>query len=149
MREEAAVLGCHRTGHQIACFLGSTQAGIDFIEAAAELGVEKISRKIAIFEAAIEDQTMPGFPTDRIIRPTHSCGAHNVVYDVHQRGSGGLKSRKLLQRRILPLFSKVLNFRVKRILAWKMLIKEGLGDACGFGEFAGSCIGKALSSKER
>jgi hypothetical protein len=129
--------------------LGSRQASFDFIVAAIEVISEEVTGKITIFEAAINDQAMPGFPANRIIWPAQSDCPHNVINDVNQRRSGGFEAGEPFQGRVAALLAEILDLRVKGIFAGKMLIEECLGNARGLSKLAGGSIGKALSSEQR
>ena len=92
MGKQASVLSSNGTCHQIASSLGCGQTTIDFVQAAIEMIIKQIARKIAVFEATVEDQTMARLPTDWIIRPSKSNASHDIVGNVNQSRSRWLQS---------------------------------------------------------
>src|SRR4051812_18550433 len=84
MSKKAAILSEDRTLNHVSGSTGCSEAIIDLIQATGEMGSEQIPRKSAIFEATIDDETMAGFPTNRVIRPSKSDRAHNVINDVNE-----------------------------------------------------------------
>ena len=131
--EKAAILSLDRANYDIAGVFGCFDASVDLFEAAIKVGAEDISRKIAIFEAAIKDQPVPRFPADGVIGLTKRHAAHNVINDVDESGSGRFEGGKLFEGWITALFAEILDFGVKRVFAWKMFVEQRLRDAGGFG----------------
>src|SRR5436309_2263153 len=84
MGKKTPVLGGDRAWDEITRCLACCEASIDFIQTTIEVIAEQIPREIAVFKATIEDQSMTGFPTDRIVWPTESRRSHDVVNDMHQ-----------------------------------------------------------------
>src|SRR5947207_2128935 len=115
MGKEAPVLSGDRARYQVAGSLRRCQASIDFVQAAIEVIAEQIPRKIAIFEATVQDQPVTCFPTDGVVRSAEGSGSHDVINDMHQRRCGRLQRGELVQGGVATLFSKVLNLGVKRV----------------------------------
>ena len=128
------------TGHDIACFLGSREASLELLGTAIKVRSKDIAGKCAILQAAIQDEPMPGFPADWIVGPTERHGPHDVINDMDECGRRRLQRCQFLQGGVAALLPEVLDLCVKRLFAWKMLIKQRFGNPCSFSEFPGRCV---------
>ena len=68
---------------------------------------------------------------------------------MHQRGGGRFRVRQFFESAVLVLATRVLDLRVKRFLARKMLVDERLGDVRSLSQFASCRVRKSFPGKER
>src|SRR5947209_8307004 len=87
-------------------------------------------------------------PGNRVARFAHHDSAQQIVNDMHQCGRGRFGAGQFLQALVFVLAPDVLNFSVERFLAGKVFVDKCFGNACGFGQLAGSRVAEALPGKK-